>query len=197
MYNIIKRIDNINSNYITLYTCFDKNTVIKHIGKIPGEIDADYVEFLKGTNGASILDYCFFGVKNNKLGGNVYNIMTELWLGDNDLALRFWGIAASSTGEYFGYLDKKNKSGGHYIGYYSSDKPGKVYLVASSFSIFMNKFITQIECELSRDSKIIGLNNNDWFMNIKSLITNDSEISDFVNLHKGTEYLSIIMKNKM
>ena len=104
---IIERIKRINSRYITLYPLNDNKTIMKHIGKIPGEIDAEYLEFLKITNGASILDYCFFGLKNSKLGINVYNLMMDLWYGDNLLASIFWGVTGTSTGEYFGYLNKK------------------------------------------------------------------------------------------
>lgn len=165
--------------------------IMRHIGKIPGEIDHEYLCFLKKTNGASILDYCFFGLKNNKLGSKVYNIMMDLWHGDNLLTLFFWGFSSTSTGEYFGYLNKKNEHGGHYIGYYSSDNPGKVYIIASSFLIFINKFISQIEAEIINDDKLLALQNNDWFMDLGKLIEDDAEIEIYIQ-HNSTEYLSTI-----
>ena len=56
------------SPYIKLYRNFDPKIILKHIGKITGEIDRQYVDFLLKTNGASILDYCLLGLKNDNLG---------------------------------------------------------------------------------------------------------------------------------
>ena len=44
------------SPYIKMYRNFDPKIILKHIGKITGEIDRQYVDFLLKTNGASILD---------------------------------------------------------------------------------------------------------------------------------------------
>ena len=193
MENLIDRIKRINSKYISLYTNLDKILVMRNVNKIPGVIDSEYYEFLKETNGASILDYCFFGLKNNKLGSNVYNAITDLWLCDNLLTLRFWGVAATSTGEYFGYLNKENDSGSHFIGFYESNEPGKVYLVASSFSIFLGKFLTQIEFAISQNANALGLNNNDWFLDLNSLVKNDPEMHKYILEKRGNaEYLSTI-----
>lgn len=52
------------SPYIKLYRDFNSNVILRNIGKITGEVDKQYVEFLLKTNGASILDYCFLGLKN-------------------------------------------------------------------------------------------------------------------------------------
>ena len=53
------------SPYIKLYRDFNSNVILRNIGKITGEVDKQYVEFLLKTNGASILDYCFLGLKNH------------------------------------------------------------------------------------------------------------------------------------
>ena len=45
------------SPYIKLYRDFNSNVILRNIGKITGEVDKQYVEFLLKTNGASILDY--------------------------------------------------------------------------------------------------------------------------------------------
>ena len=50
------------SPYIKLYRDFNSNVILRNIGKITGEVDKQYVEFLLKTNGASILDYCFLGL---------------------------------------------------------------------------------------------------------------------------------------
>ena len=74
----------------------------------------------------------------------------ELWQVDNLLTFRFWGVIGTSCGENFGYLDKIDSDGNHFIGYYNTNEPEQVYLVASSFDIFMSKFLKQIENNLMK-----------------------------------------------
>jgi len=176
------------SNYIKLYKNFDNKVILKNFGKITGEVDKQYIDFLMNTNGASILDYCFLGMKNNELGVNVYENIRELWQADNLLTFRFWGIVGTSGGENFGYLDKKDSVGNHFIGYYSNEKPEHVYLVASSFKIFMNKFLKQIELTLTIDRGAICLLNNDWFINSEELIIDDSEMTQYLLNQATSEY---------
>ncbi|MCL1916781.1 MAG: SMI1/KNR4 family protein [Peptococcaceae bacterium] len=176
------------SAYVQLYEDFDNSVVLKHMGKITGEIDRPYIDFLMLTNGASVLDYCFFGFKNKNLGGNLYDNVTDLWRDDNLLTFRFWSCIGDSIGNSFGYLDKKNTSGGHYFGYHSLYSPGKVYLVSSSFSVFMEKFLSQIELAVAKNKNAIGLEGNDWFMDRARLIEHDKEMEAFLQDTKGTEY---------
>ncbi|MFR8642126.1 MAG: hypothetical protein ACLVEE_18555 [Phocaeicola vulgatus] len=101
----------------------------------------------------------------------------------------FWGMCGTSSGENFGYLDKVDSSGNHYIGYYSTNEPEHVYLVASSFKIFMNKFLQQVESTLTIDKKAIYIDNNDWFLNPQKLIINDIEMDQY--FHKVKEHQNI------
>lgn len=193
MKEILIRIADLKTKYTCLYTDFDNNFIMKHVGKIPGIVDSEHVYFLKETNGASILDYCFFGLKNKKLGANVYDVMIDLWYGDNSLSQKFWGMIATSTGEYFGYLDKENNSGGHFVGYYNSNMPEKVYIVASSFSVFLDKFLSKIEVELSKNNEILDMDEKYWSMNVNALIENDPEMQAYItSQNNNNEYLSII-----
>jgi hypothetical protein len=158
------------------------------MGKITGEIDNQYIEFLKITNGASILDYCFLGLKNNQLGINLYENHRELWMTDYNLSQKYWACIGDSAGNTFGYLDKKNEFGDHYFGYYSIYESRKIYLVASSFKIFMDKFLTQIENILKIDPNAIALDNNNWFLEKTELIKNDIEMQKFLDNAKSTIY---------
>ena len=190
MKDIINRLEKLTtiSKHITLYRNFDKNIIFRNMGKITGEIDRPYIDFLTITNGASILDYCFMGFKNRSLGLNLYENNRELWLLDNLLTFKFWGCVSDSIGNSFGYLDRKNKSGGHYYGFYSINNPNHVYLVASSFSIFMNKFLSQIEETILENKEAIGLKNNTWFMDRNKLLEQDEEMTDFLKNKQETEY---------
>ena len=64
----------------------------------------------------------------------------------------------------------KESSGNHYIGYYSTSEPEHVFLVASSFKIFMNKFLKQLESTLTVNNEAIYIDNNDWFLNPEKLV---------------------------
>jgi len=119
---------------------------------------------------------------------NIYDNMSELWFLYCSLAMRFWGICGTSSGENFGYLDKVDSSGNHYIGYYSTNEPEHVYLVASSFKIFMNKFLQQVESTLTIDKKAIYIDNNDWFLNPQKLIINDIEMDQYLQSQGTSEY---------
>lgn len=175
------------SPYIKLYKTFGSDVILRNIGKITGEVDKQHIDFLLNTNGASILDYCFLGMKNRKLGANVYENIRELWQADSLLTFRFWGIVGTSCGENFGYLDKLDNSGNHYIGYYSISEPEHIYFVASSFNIFINKFLKQIELALIIDKDAINID-NDWFLNPQKLIIDDIEIAQCLQSQKTTEY---------
>ena len=183
----IERLSNISKN-IRLYQTLDTKIILKNIGKITGEVDKQYIEFLMNTNGASILDYCFLGIKNNSLGVNVYDNMRELWSMDNLLTFRFWGIAGTSSGESFGYLDEIDNAGNHFIGYYTTKEPEQVYLVASSFKIFMIKFLRQIELALEIDQNAIYTTNNNWFLDQEKLVIGDDEMAQYLQNKKTSKY---------
>ncbi|MFK2002928.1 SMI1/KNR4 family protein [Bacteroides fragilis] len=176
------------SKYIKLYRNFDTKVILRNMGKITGEVDKQYIRFLMETNGASILDYCFLGMKNNQLGINVYDNIRELWQVDNLLTFRFWGVIGTSCGENFGYLDKIDSDGNHFIGYYNTNEPEQVYLVASSFDVFMSKFLKQIENTLKLDENAICIANNDWFLNKEKLIVDDEEMNQYLQNHKTSKY---------
>lgn len=191
--NDIKRLAE-QSNFIRLYENFDKKVIMKNVGKIIGEIDKEYIEFLTATNGASILDYCFGGLKNSSLGQNVYENITDLWQQDNLLTFKFWGIIGTSSGENFGYLDKKNRDGNHFIGFYSSDNPEHVYIVSSSFKIFLTKFLKQVELALLKDENAIYLIDNEWFLNPEKLVKDDTEIAGYINNDPTRSRYNLIQK---
>jgi hypothetical protein len=190
MQNIIKRLDKLatTSKYVKLYKNFDRNIIFENMLKIPGEIDNPYIDFLTITNGASILDYCFIGFKNTSLAIDLCANVTDLWKVDSFLSNRFWGCICDSIGNSFGYVDKQNQFGGHYFGYHSMNDLRHIYLVASSFSIFMDKFLSQIEATVSKNKNAISFDNNDWFMERDALFKQDEEIEIFLKNKKNTKY---------
>lgn len=144
------------SNRITLYKNVDLKILMKSIGKVPGKFDSDLLELLKFTNGASILDYCFLGFKNPRLGVDIDKFMFELWSSHEFTAGRVLGFMITSTSETFGYLiDVVDDKGRHPIVYCSDNR--KLYLLASSFSAFMISFVGEISDTLKNTTQALPL----------------------------------------
>lgn len=99
---------------IILYPQDIKN-LMKLPGRIPGNFDSQLLDFLKLTNGASILDYCFYGFKNNKLKiGFDENLMNK-WVTFGHIAGSVIPFMSNSSGVNFGYLKDIIINGSHPI----------------------------------------------------------------------------------
>lgn len=62
-----------------------------------------------------------------------------------------------------------------------------MYLVASSFNIFMDKFLKQVEASLAIDKNAIYID-NDWFLNPQKLIIDDIEMAQYLQSQETSEY---------
>lgn len=178
---IIKKINQLTtkSKYIKLY---EENPlkILRGQGKIIGDIDELHLNFLKKTNGLSLLDVCFLGFKNTRLyPANIYDEMSYLWSKDCTTTLVFWCIAGNSVGEYFGYISKRNHNREHYIAYYNENKPGNIKIVSSNFNIFIYKLLLNVEEEITRDPNILEIENY-FFDSKERLVQYDPELSDYV-----------------
>ena len=67
-------------------------------------------------------------------------------------------------------------------------KPLESIQLASSFDIFMSKFLKQIENTLKLDENAICIANNDWFLNKEKLIVDDEEMNQYLQNHKTSKY---------
>ena len=190
MNGVIERIRQlaVKSKYVKLYEDFGSEIVLRHIGKVTGEVDRQYLDFLLKTNGASILDYAFLGLKNRELGVNLYENIRELWQMDCMLTFKFWGFAGSSFGANFGYLDQQDSCGNHFIGYYSHHEPERVRVVASSFAIFIDKFVQEVEATLLEDANAIDFSGEEWFMDVDRLCVGDAELHSYLYRVGSVEY---------
>jgi hypothetical protein len=175
---ILKKLDELSekNSQIVLYKKFDIKNTMRGIGKIPGKFDADLLEFLKYTNGASIFDYCFLGFKNARLGVDIDNFMLEFWPANDLLAARFLSFMITSTNDTFGYLiDLVDQNGKHPVCYYSSDEPGKIYIIGSSFERFMNTFISDVQrtLENNKGQFLLAVDEENWPLNVDHWKRND------------------------
>ena len=182
--NILDRINKLSmsSPYIKKYSSNPAN-ILKGMGNIIGEIDKQHIEFLKLTNGASILDYCFLGFKNpNLYPRNIYEEMLEVWHNNPLTSNIFWCIAGNSIGEYFGYIPKKDSKGNHFIAYFTNKNPDEIILVSSSFNIFINKFIDAVFDRIIEDNEALDIDYS-FFLDINKITMNDVELDAYLSQH--------------
>jgi hypothetical protein len=121
------------------------------------------LEFLKYTNGASILDYCFMGFKNPRLGVDLDKFMLSFWSSQQHFAGEVMGFVTTSASETFGYLiNITDSEGRHPIVYTTYDE--KLYLIGSSFNSFMQTFIQDLVDTLKNTKEAIPMEieKNNW-----------------------------------
>jgi hypothetical protein len=183
------------SNQIILYKGDVKDTM-KGIGRVVGKFDSDLLEFLKITNGASILDYCFMGFKNKKLGYDIDKFMGDFWMSNNRMAGHFLPFMITSTGDVFGYLtDVVDMNGRHPIGYYNSSRDETLSIIGSSFGNFMKTFLEDIEETLIKNESDFLLNivKNEWPLAIDHWLENDDDLKELY----GKESFRAVLKKSM
>jgi hypothetical protein len=174
--NYIKRIYELRklTKYISLYENVNLKNLYKGVGRVPGEFNKELLEFLKLTNGASILDYCFLGIKNMKLGTNLDKFYLELWSNNNQLAGRIIPFISSSVGDNFGYLIGEHRNGE--IVYYNNEYTDRMWVIGSSFNIFMTTFLDDVEHTINNaeDELILTVEIPNWPIDTEHWIKRDS-----------------------
>ena len=138
------------SDQVELYPQYGRLVILRNIGKIIGACDRQYVDFLCLSNGMRAFDHEFYGFKSQELRPYLHDHMLSLWAWDSMLAGSFWGFASSSSGLRWGYLAKVDSAGNHYIGAYDRARRREVFLIASSFNVFMWKFLSGLQAALRK-----------------------------------------------
>lgn len=179
------------TKYLKTYPV-NKINLLKGIGRITGETDQQHIDFLNLTNGLSILDYCFWGIKNPRLyPTNIYDEMQFLWGKYYQTALVFWCIAGDEQGGYFGYIPYKNGNGDHFIAYFNENIPDELIIISSSFEKFLANFLALISCELEKDNNILSVDHTQLFdfsiykdEELENYLKQNDRLIDLIKLHK-------------
>jgi len=164
---------------ITLYRNPDVKAIMKGIGRVPGKFDSQLLDFLQFTNGASIFDYCFMGLKNPKLGVDIDKFVAELWPANTMLANQFVGFMATSANSVFGYLiNIGDPNGIHPIAYSSNDDPERIHVIASSFRNFMEIFLRDVENTINShpNGPLFQIDEPGWPIKIEHWISMDEQL---------------------
>lgn len=186
-FNLLDRVISNNSDKIRLYSV-DVKKLMKGMGNIIGEIDKQYMEFLRFTNGISIFSVCLLGFKNKSLyPANIYDEMLNLWYKDPMLTERFWCFGGDEDDNYFGYLDKKDMKNNHFIGLYNNREKEIVYVISSSFEIFFNNFIRFVLKEIEYNNDLLFLN-LEKFKDYNYSLQNDIELQLYLKENNGNIY---------
>ncbi|WP_010522081.1 hypothetical protein [Aquimarina agarivorans] len=187
----LEKLKKISSNKsIILYQNFNIKNTYKGMGRIIGDFNnKELLEILKYTNGASILGYCFLGIKNNKLGTNLDSFQYELWQSNDLIAGKMIGFMIDELGGTFGFLiNDKVKYPLSPIVYYSQTNPNKLFIIGSSFDSFFFNFLNDIEytIETNTDGLLIDIEIENWPFNSSHWLKNDQNLPLIYNA-LGTE----------
>jgi hypothetical protein len=181
MINIIEKLTILSNQnkYIRLYKP-NPHALENGVNRLDHRIDSQLLDFLKFTNGASILDYCFFGFGNRRLGSDIDDNIRSFKIAYPELAQYFLPFMSTSTGDEFGYLKGfTGDLGFHPIAYFNNSYPDQVYLIATSYSHFMTTFLTDIEQELKANvtnELLLGINLDDWPTNLHHWLLEDLQL---------------------
>ena len=181
--NIIEKLTYLSEKYkdIILYPNANTKLVFSGIGRVPGNFPRELLELLKHTNGASILDYCFLGFKNRKLGIDIDKYVLELWGANDYLAGKVIGFVINSSGDAFGYLINskyKTLSFDTPIVYYSNQNPHELYVIGTSFNRFMNTFLDDVEFTIMNSSNelLLDVEIINWPQDVNHWISKDPNL---------------------
>ena len=169
---------------ITLYRNFDTKNLFKGIGRIPGSFDKEVLEFLKFTNGASIMDYCFLGIKNNKLGVNLDEFVLELWGTHDFLAGKIIPFMINSSGETFGFLLEGEGEKNPIVFHSNEFNEEEVLVISSSFNNFMSTFTEDVESTLvnSKDDIFVQIEIEKWPYKLDHWLSKDENLEEILKV---------------
>ncbi|RZK39758.1 MAG: SMI1/KNR4 family protein [Pedobacter sp.] len=154
----------------------DVKTLMKLPGRIPGEFDAQLLEFLQMTNGALILDYRFYGFKNILFNPSLDQNLKDKWYEWQHIAGNVVPFLGSSSSFGFGYLCNANIENTHPIVYFT-EFPEDTTLVASSFELFFNEFLRLVELTLNKGNNV-EIDEDDWPFNNYKLGQSDKLLQE-------------------
>ncbi|HEY5749431.1 MAG TPA: hypothetical protein VIU12_25360 [Chryseolinea sp.] len=169
------------SKLITLYQNFDVNETLKGIGRVPGEFDAQLLDFLKFTNGASILDYGFLGFGHPKYGLDIDEHIEEMRQAKAMVTREFITFMITSSNDIFGYIrDLVDAQGNHAIAYNSLHRPQKVFVIASSFANFMKTFLNDVDDTLNAypGKFLMNIKKNNWPVDVEHWLQHDPQLRE-------------------
>lgn len=182
MKNYIQKLNDLLKYYpkdIILYSPKDIKLLSKVCSKLPGSFNSQLFDFLKITNGASIMDYCFFGVQNQKLGSNFDKNVLDYWISHNHIAGLVIPFMCTSSSSCFGYLLKWNDNNKLPIVYFTKE-PTETKLVGCCFEVFFETFLNDVKENLE-NGESIEINSDNWPLDIEHWLKSDLEIKEIVN----------------
>ena len=190
--NYTKKLQDLSNSFpsdVILYPPQSLRDISKVLGRAPGNLNKDLLEFLKVTNGASILDYCFYGCKNNKLGMNLEKDSIEYWTSHNHIAGLLFTFMSTSSGEHFGYLIESIY--GKQPIFFFTDDPKDTALLASSLENFLNVFLDDCKESLinGEDVQIVS---DGWPSDFDHWMQSDSDLGEMIKHPKVLEVLNSI-----
>jgi len=152
MEQLIKKIDELAKKYpsrIDLYPPITDDNLFKSSERVLGiSLSEQLIQLYKYSNGMGFVDYCLFGLNNNKIADLVrmnFDILSD----ENDLEQKFIVFMSTSAGEDFGLVYQNEKSS-YVIGHREDSMSIEYKIIASTVEEFFEKFLYKIEIVLQR-----------------------------------------------
>ncbi|GAB4043466.1 SMI1/KNR4 family protein [Spirosoma jeollabukense] len=178
MEGILERLNQLSLRYpedITLYPHTKEShlKVVKGIGRIPDKFNPYLLEFLKFTNGASILDYCFMGFKNRQLGIDLDTYMLDFWFEHNRYAFAL-PFMRNTQKEHFCLWMEPGETF-HSVVYIDMNVEGNPVPIASTFYHFIDTFVRDLADSLLK-GETLYITENHWPLNQAHWLKNDPNL---------------------
>jgi hypothetical protein len=109
------------------------------------DIVSEWPEFLRYTNGASLLDYCFLGAMTTRIA-SISEVNLELWRFNPWAREHFLAFLGDSTGMGIGFVRQGQEV--RCIGYMREMYDMIVLPIASSFTSFISSFLEDVQVTL-------------------------------------------------
>lgn len=179
MKDVLERLKHLNYLYpkdVKLYSQNKEGIIklMKGIGRIPGEFDPDLLEFLRLTNGASILDYCFLGFKNKMLGYDIDEYMLDFWHENNRYALTALPFMRDTQKEHFCLWMEKGEAFQSVV-YIDMNVDESPTPIASNFLRFMDTFVEDVKDTLLTTEKLY-ISKTQWPLSLEHWTKNDQSL---------------------
>lgn len=175
------------SDQVELYPQYGRLVILRNIGKILRACDRQYVDILCLSNGMRAFGHEFYGFKSQELRPYLHDHMLSLWAWDFMLSSSFWGFSSSPSGLKWGYLAKVDSAGNHYIGSYDRTRRREVFLIASSFNVFMWKFLSGLQTALRKGEEPPRFEPS-WFCEEGEAYVHDAELFASEEAAEGFRY---------
>ena len=179
---------NESSPHVSLRKGTNLTMILRSEHSLPGfTIPKELKEIYKFTNGFSILDYAFYGVRTSKY--NIESNTNSLWLANDLMKVDFIGLVCTTYGINIGFLEKvKSSTNEHIIAFNDDLMEEYLIIISTSFEKFIFRMFSFFEENPPEEENGFYFNNDAWLYDMAWWLDNDSELVEMYRSGKLDHY---------